>query len=80
MFEMNPSTSGGVLTEANEGNEESASSSLPSLSFIDTMAFLDNGDSTPAYFKHWLGSYVDLSPVGISPAGRHSRCCRWDTV
>ncbi|SRR6266478_4481514 len=48
-------------------NEKHYTSCLKLLvSFIDTMAFVDNGDSTGAYFKQWLGSYVDLSTVGVT--------------
>ena len=36
------------------------------VSFIDTMAFVDNGDSTAAIFRRWLDSYVDLSSMGIT--------------
>ena len=36
------------------------------VSFIDTMAFVDNGDSTGVIFRSWLDSYVDLSGVGIT--------------
>jgi hypothetical protein len=37
------------------------------VSFIDTMAFVQNGDSSSTFFKHWVSSYVDLSPIGITP-------------
>jgi hypothetical protein len=48
-------------------NEKHYTSCLKLLvSFIDTMAFVDNGDSTGAYFKQWLGSYVELSTVGVT--------------
>jgi hypothetical protein len=36
------------------------------VSFIDTMAFVDTGESTSSNFKQWLSSYVDLAPVGIT--------------
>ncbi len=37
------------------------------VSFIDTMAFVENGDSSSAFFKKWVSTYVDLAPIGISP-------------
>ncbi len=47
-------------------NEKYYTSCLKLLvSFIDTMAFVDNGDSSGALFKEWLNIYVDLSNVGI---------------
>ena len=48
-------------------NEKHYTSCLKLLvSFIDTMAFVDMGDSTSSNFKEWLDSYVDLSSVGIT--------------
>jgi len=57
-----------VLAIKKTWNEKHYTSCLKLLvSFIDTMAFVDNGDSTAAFFKQWLDSYVDLSAVGITP-------------
>jgi len=37
------------------------------VSFIDTMAFIENGDSTGELFKQWLKTYVDLRSVKVTP-------------
>jgi len=56
-----------VLAIRKMWNETHYTSCLKLLvSFVDTMAFVDQGDSTSANFKNWLNSYVDLSPVGIT--------------
>jgi len=56
-----------VLAIKKTWNEKYYTSCLKLLvSFIDTMAYVDNGDSTSANFKKWLASYVDLTGVGIS--------------
>lgn len=56
-----------VLAIKKTWNEKYYTSCLKLLvSFIDTMAYVDTGDSTSANFKKWLDSYVDLSTVGIS--------------
>ena len=36
------------------------------VSFVDTMAYVDCGDSNSKNFKIWLARYVDLTTVGIS--------------
>lgn len=56
-----------VLAIKKTWNEKYYTSCLKLLvSFIDTMAFVDTGDSTSANFKQWLESYVDLATVGIN--------------
>ena len=56
-----------VLAVRKTWNEKHYTSCLKLLvSFIDTMAFVDMGDSTSTNFKSWLGSYVDLPSVGIT--------------
>jgi hypothetical protein len=56
-----------VLAIRKVWNETHYTSCLKLLvSFIDTMAFVDTGDSTSATFKAWVGTYVDLAPVGIT--------------
>src|SRR5438270_13625772 len=36
------------------------------LSFLDTIAFLDSGESGGPHFQRWLDTYVDLSTVGAT--------------
>jgi hypothetical protein len=36
------------------------------LSFVDTMAFLETGESSGSSFQRWLDTYVDLSLVGAT--------------
>ena len=56
-----------VLAIRKTWNETHYTSCLKLLvSFIDTMAFVDAGDSTSAAFKAWVDAYIDLAPVGIS--------------
>ena len=56
-----------VLAIKKTWNEKHYTSCLKLLvSFIDTMAFVDTGDSTSSNFKQWLSSYVDLPSVGIT--------------
>lgn len=56
-----------VLAIKKTWNEKYYTSCLKLLvSFVDTMAYVDNGDSTGTNFKQWLASYVDLSSVGIT--------------
>jgi hypothetical protein len=56
-----------ILAIRKTWNETHYTSCLKLLvSFIDTMAFVDAGDSTSATFKSWVDRYVDLLPVGIT--------------
>ncbi len=37
------------------------------LTFIDSIGFVEFGETVPNPFVHWLRSYTDLSAVGITP-------------
>jgi hypothetical protein len=50
----------------NNGHFPSAMKLL--LSFVDTIAFIEFGDSGGTYFKQWLTRHTDLTPVGVSVA------------
>ncbi len=56
-----------ILAIKKTWNEKHYTSCLKLLvSFIDTMAFIDTGESTSSNFRGWLTSYVDLPSIGIT--------------
>lgn len=48
----------------NQGHYVSAAKLL--MSFVDTIAFVEHGDTTIIPFRHWLDAYVDLASVGVT--------------